>query len=96
MVISYVAEVVIRASSEEDSWGKIGLAFLASGPAFFWAMYIRYRNTDKRHRYEAETKAEMANVQGTDEFVQSMKGLSNSRMPRANNNSVRGARKGLS
>lgn len=95
MTVGYLAEVVIQAASDDDSWGKIGLVFLASGPAFFWAMYIRYRNTDKRNKHEAETKAEMDRVQGTDVFVKSMKGLSNSRMPRANNNAVHGARKGV-
>lgn len=88
-----VGDTVIRAESDND-WGNLGFICLLAGPVFFWIKYLKYRNTDKRHQHESETKAEMANVQAGDQFVKSMKGLRNSRMPRANSTSVRGARNG--
>lgn len=92
-LLTLASDIVIRAESDGD-WGYLGFAPLLAGPIFFWIKYLKYRNTDKRHRHEAETKAEMANVQAADQFVQSMTGLRNSRMSGSNNNSVRGARKG--
>jgi hypothetical protein len=87
-------ETVIRAESDSD-WRAFGLVLLLAGPGFFWATYLRYRNTDKRHQHERETKAEIANVQATDQFVRSLKGLKNSRMSGENGRAVRGARKSL-
>lgn len=94
--ISHVVDAVIQASSDDsDSAGKLGLLFLTAGFVFYGAMYLRYRNTDKRHHYETETKAEMRHVLQTDAFAGSLKRLRNSRMQGANNTSVRGARKSL-
>lgn len=93
--ISHVLETVIQASSDSDDGGKLGLLFLLAGFLFYGAMYLRYRNVDKRHRYETETKAEMRNLQHADAFAQSLRRLRNSRMNGANNTSVRGARKSL-
>lgn len=93
-LLTLASDIVIRAESDGNDWGYLGFIPLLAGPVFFWLKYIKYRNTDKRHKHEAETKAEMANVQAGDQFVQSLKGLRNSRMSGANNNSVRGARKG--
>lgn len=91
---AWLADVVIRAESDDDGWGKIGLILFLAGPLFFAMKYFKYRNTDKRHRHESETKAQMDNVMAGDEFVKSMKGLKNSRMPNANHTAVRGARNG--
>lgn len=93
--ISHLLETVVQASSDSDDGGKLGLLFLLAGFVFYGAMYIRYRNTDKRHHYETETKAEMRHLQQADVFAHSMKRLRNSRMNGANNTSVRGARKSL-
>lgn len=95
--ISHVMDVVIQASADDsDGFGKLGLLFLTAGFVFYGAMYLRYRNTDKRHHHEAETKAEMRNLQQADVFASSMKRLRNSRMRGANNTAVRGAPKSLS
>lgn len=94
--ISHVLDIVIQASSgDSDGGGKIGLLFLAAGFVFYGLMYIRYRNVDKRHHYESETKAEMRHLQQADVFAHSLRRLRNSRMHGANNTSVRGARKSL-
>ena len=45
-------------------------AFLASGFAFFIAMFMRYRNSGARHRHEAETKTKMFNLKKVDNLIQ--------------------------
>jgi len=85
---------VFAAGSSDDDSGGLGLVFLLSGFIFYSIIYLRYRNTDKRHSHESETEAMMVNLQETDDFVKSKKGLTNSRMSGANNKIVRGARNG--
>jgi hypothetical protein len=47
-----------------------GLALLALGPAgaasLYWALYRYYRNTDKSHAFERETRVEAKPVTGSD------------------------------
>lgn len=69
----------------------IGLLGYAAGFIFYWAMKRHYRNMDKRHYHEAETKANMKNMKRKDQLVERRKGLSNSRMSDANNEVVCGA-----
>lgn len=83
--------VLAAAAEEEDDPRGLAALLLLAGPAFYGAMYLRYRNSDKRHRHESETKSEMANVQAQDNFVRSMTGLRNRRMRGANEGDVRGA-----
>lgn len=48
--------------------GEAILFLLALGPAsavgFYWAMYRHYRNTDKSHAFEHETKVEVLALAG--------------------------------
>ena len=48
-----------------------GLWLLAIGPAgataLYWALYRYYRNTDKSHAFERETKVEAKTVTGADQ-----------------------------
>jgi hypothetical protein len=50
-----------------------GLALLLLGPGssvgLYWALYRYYRNTDKSHAFERETKIEAQPVTGSDEKV---------------------------
>lgn len=64
--------------------------FLLSGIAFFIIMFIRYRNSNARHMHETETKTQMSNLRKVDKFIESRKGLKNSRMNGANNTNVNG------
>lgn len=64
--------------------------FLLSGIAFFMIMFIRYRNSNARHMHETETKTQMSNLRKVDRFIESRKGLKNSRMNGANNMNVNG------
>lgn len=94
--LAHVTYVFVESSSSSgDDNGKLGLLFLLAGFLFYGAMYLRYRNVDKRDHYESETKAETANMQAQDAFARSLTHLKNSRMKGANNHSVRGARNGL-
>lgn len=93
--VAVQSSLLAASSSSEEDGGGFGLLFLASGFIFYAAIYIRYRNVDKRHKHESETQAAVLNMQQQDEFVKSRKGLSNRRMTGANNTEVRGARRKL-
>lgn len=88
----HAALVVLASSSSEDGgFGAIGYVFLLSGFVFYGYVFFRYRNVTKRHRHETETEATRVNTQQTDEKVQSLTGLTSSRMSGANNTAVEGA-----
>jgi len=61
-----------------------GLWLLAAGPAgataLYWALYRFYRNTDKSHGFERETKVEAQPVTGSDEKVDEIEGTQRSRV----------------
>ncbi len=77
----------VLASVSSDDGGGVGIVFLLllAGPLFYMRVYLKYRNTDKRHHHESETRSEMIGVQTTDTFVEHRKGLRGSRMKGANN-----------
>jgi hypothetical protein len=83
-------QILASGSSDSDatSWAWL---LLLSGPVFYGLMYLRYRNADKRHKHESETRATLHDVRAADQFHRSLTGLSNSRMQGANNHAVRGA-----
>jgi hypothetical protein len=66
----------------EDS----GLWLLAAGPAgaaaLYWTLYRYYRNTDKSHGFERETKVEAKPVTGSssDRKVDDIKGTKRTRI----------------
>lgn len=62
--------------------------FLSVGFAFFFIIFLKYRNFDARHKHETETKTEMTNLRQVDKFITTRKGLSNSKMAGANNKEV--------
>jgi hypothetical protein len=61
-----------------------GLWLLAAGPAgataLYWALYRFYRNTDKSHSFERETKVEAQPITGSDEKVDEIKGTRQTRI----------------
>lgn len=90
-VVGAVGErIVASSSSSEGDPRAFGLLFFLSGFLFYGFMYLRYRNSDKRHRHEAETEARMLDVRAWDQQVDTQKGVSHSRMKGANNHEVRG------
>jgi hypothetical protein len=60
------------------------LALLLLGPAssvgLYWALYRYYRNTDKSHAFERETKIDAKPVTGSDEKVGTNNGTRESRI----------------
>ena len=61
-----------------------GLSILLLGPAgatgLYWFLYRYYRNTDKSHDFEHETKVEAKPVTGSDEKVGEVKGTRETRI----------------
>ncbi|NCT91003.1 growth/differentiation factor [Cellulomonas sp. APG4] len=90
-----IATPVVLASSGSDSESSyLGLVFLLSGFLFYGLVRLRYRNSDKRHKHETETRAEVLDLKSRDEFNHSLKGVSNASMRTSNHTKVRGARHG--
>ena len=85
------ALVLLASSSSNGGVGAIGYVFLLSGFVFYGYVYFRYRNVTKRHRHETETETTRLNLQQSDERIQSLTGLTNSKMSGANNTAVKGA-----
>jgi hypothetical protein len=90
------SQLLASSRSSDGDGSSFAYVFLLSGFLFYGAMFVRYRNTDKRHRHESETKASLHDVRAADQHHGSIRGVSNSRMNGANNEEVRGARRGLS
>lgn len=61
-----------------------GLWLLLAGPAgataLYWALYRYYRNTDKSHAFERETKVEAKPVTGSDRKVDTITGTRETRI----------------
>ena len=60
------------------------LAILLLGPAggagLYWMLYRYYRNTDKSHAFEKETKIDAKPATGTDRQIGDVTGVKNSRI----------------
>jgi len=61
-----------------------GLSLLLLGPAgatgLYWALYRYYRNTDKSHAFERETKVDAKPVSGSERKVSEVKGTQQQRI----------------
>ena len=61
-----------------------GLALLLLGPAgavgLYWALYRYYRNTDKSHAFERESKVEAKPVTGSDQKIGTNNGTRETRI----------------
>ena len=61
-----------------------GLWLLALGPAgataLYWALYRYYRNSDKSHAFERDTKIEAKPVTGSDDKVDEVRGTRETRI----------------
>ena len=93
MDITLVFNTLVFIIADSDSSGAAAapLILLASGFIFYWMIYSRYRNADKRHIHEKETTSVVANLECTDSFIQSRKGLHNATLNRSNHSRVEGA-----
>ncbi len=68
--------------------GDYPFAILAAGPVagilVYLGIYSRYRNKDKRYRFESESKVEVGNMMTRDAKIQHRRRVSGSRMGGAN------------
>lgn len=58
------------------------------GFVYFMTIYLKYRNSNARHKYEKETKAQISSLRKVDNFIQKRTGLTSSRIEGANNTSI--------
>jgi hypothetical protein len=94
VTLEMLGQVVLAAGDSGDGDPRMfGLILFASGFVFYGLVYLRYRNSDKRHHHESETEAKILDVRASDQFVELKKGVKHARMKGANNREVRGARK---
>lgn len=89
--LATAAHQVLAWGGESGDGASLGLLFFLSGFIFYGAMYLRYRNINKRHMHARETEATLDNVQASDEFVGRRTRQSNSRIRGANEREIRGA-----
>lgn len=76
--------------ADDDNPALFGLIGLTPGFIFYWIQTARYRNMNARHKYEAETKADMENMKKTDTFLERRNRLRNSRISGENDSVVKG------
>lgn len=69
------------------AWGLLGFT---PGFIYYWLVVRHYRNMDKRHIYERETRAELIHLSKKDQLVKRMKGLENSQMRGRNDLDLKG------
>lgn len=81
--------ICLSADSDGDGW-ILGLAGLTPGFIFYWLKMSKYRNMDKRHKHEADTKSDVKNLKKSDVFHEHRKGLSGSRIKGQNDSEIRG------
>jgi hypothetical protein len=81
---------------DSDEIALFPLVLCLSGFVFYTWVYLRYRNTDKRHHHEKETATKIENIRRYDQFVEHRKRLSHSRMKDSNDTYVEGLLSGSS
>lgn len=79
----------IPADSSSDSNLWILLAGPAAGVGVYTSIYLYYRNTDKSHSFETETRVAHKPINGSDNKVDEIRGTSRSRIQGNNVNSPR-------
>lgn len=89
-VVAAAGDVLASSGGGEGSGQGVLLLLLLAGPLFAGWVYLRYRNTDKRHHHESETRSQMLDVRGEDTRTGSRTGLTSARMQGANSRKVRG------
>jgi hypothetical protein len=83
--------LMIPASSDSDSAAFVPLVLCLAGIIYYFWIFSKYRNTDKRHTHERETSTVIQNVQRSDQLVEHRKALTNSSMAGSNQGKIEGA-----
>ena len=84
-ILSIIIEILsifcmLNTDLENGSW-----VFLTPGFIFFFIFYFKYRNADKRHYHELETKRDVSNLKVFNKYIKTNKGLRNSKIEGVNN-----------
>ena len=74
---------------DEDGGGWLLLAGPAAGAALYGFLFRYYRNTDKSHPFEKETRIESQPVTGTDAKVDEVRGTKRTSIPGSNGRKYR-------
>lgn len=82
---------MLAMGSGGSDFGAIGLLFFLSGFLFYGFMYLKYRNTDKRHMHARETESTIDNVRAADDFLRRRTQQRNATIKGANARHVEGA-----
>ena len=80
----------IDLDADDDNPFWVGLAGFTPGFIFYWIQCARYRNMNARHKHEAETPAEIKNLEKTDVSIGRRNHLRNSRIAGENDSIVKG------
>lgn len=91
LTILFALVPILASSDDSSSAAAAPLLLLLSGFVFYFLMYSRYRNADKRHSHESETMTEVVNLAAGDTLLQHKKGLSNAKMKGANHTRIEGS-----
>ena len=86
-IFDTIARLEDYGASSEEGGAWLWLIGPAGGLGFFMWVFLRYRNTDKRHAFERETAAEVLDLRTYDQKTGEVKGVENSRIPGQNSNS---------
>lgn len=89
-LIMFAAMDTFKDTEFQDSRQYFWL-LLITGFIFYYGMYLRYRNSNKRHHYESETKYEMSDLVKHDDFIASESGVRRSRIKGENTDDVYGS-----
>jgi hypothetical protein len=88
----FLTFIIPAASSSDSNYAAfIPLVLCLSGFIYYFVIYARYRNTDKRHHHENETTATVQNLQRYDQLIEHRKGLRNASMKGRNENTIEGS-----
>ena len=87
LLIEILSGFAMFAIEFENNW-----ILLSAGIIFYVVMYLRYRNSDKRHYHEKDTKRNITNIKPVDNLIKRKTRLRNSTMMGANNKKVYGSK----
>lgn len=70
--------LIILSSSSDNNPGWLLLAGPMAAIAVYWGLFRYYRNTDKSHSFEHETRIESQPITGGDQKVDTVRGTKRS------------------
>ncbi len=84
--LAVIARLEDYGASSDEGGAWLWLIGPAGGLGFFMWVFLRYRNTDKRHAFERETPAEVLDLRTYDQKTGEVKGVENAYISGRNSN----------